>query len=326
MYYPPMIKKGDTIGICAPSAGIGRDLESYIRSRKLFEQAGFQIKETASVRNDAEPSNTGEIRGEEFNSLMKDKEVKMIIAAAGGSFNYEMLPYVDDELIKNNPKWVMGFSDPTFLTYYITCKFDIASFYGKNALFLDFPIKHRTTSEAFDIIQGKNIIQKSYDFYEKERDYESIGCNLDTPVYWELYHAKELDCKGRLIGGCIDVISNMIGTPFDCTKDYMDRYEDIIWYFDVFSYEAENLYLLMLQMKHCGYFKKAKAVIFGRVLMKGFSKDETYVELLKKCFDIPFLMNVDIGHVRPSMTVINGAVIHLTCKHGKGEISFEMNE
>jgi muramoyltetrapeptide carboxypeptidase LdcA involved in peptidoglycan recycling len=323
MYFPPIIKKGDTIGICAPSAGIGRDLDSYIRSIKKFEEAGFRIKETKSVRNNAEPSADGKTRGEEFNSLMKDKEVKMIIAAAGGSFNYEMMPYIDEKLIQENPKWVMGFSDPTFLTYYITCKFDIASYYGKNALFLDFPIKHRTTSDALALIQGEPVIQRSYEYFEKERDYESEGCNLDTPVYWELYHAKEINCKGRVIGGCVDVIANMIGTPYDATKDFINRYEDIIWYFDVFSYDAIELYLLMLQMKHCGYFRNTKAVIFGRVLLKGGSEDEAYVELLKKCFDIPFLMNVDIGHVRPTMTLINGAIIHLACADGKGEIAFE---
>lgn len=324
MYYPSTIKKGDIIGVCAPSAGIGMDIESYERSLAVFQKAGFKIKETASVRSETEPSNTGKIRGDEFNSLMKDPEVKMIIAASGGDFNYEMMPYIEDEWINKNPKWVMGFSDPTFLTYYITCKFDIASFYGKNITFLDFPISHRTTTEAFDLIQGKKVVQKSYDFFEKERNYELGGCNLDTPVHWDLFNAKSLNIKGRLLGGCIDVIAMMIGTPFDYTLDFINRYEDMIWYFDVFSYNAESLYLLMLQMKHCGYFRKTKAVIFGRVLFKGSSGENDYVKLLKRCFDIPFIMNADIGHVRPAMTLINGASVYLECAKGKGKISFDM--
>lgn len=324
MYFPPTIKKGDTIGVCAPSAGIGEDIESYERSIAIFREAGFKIKETASVRNATEPSNTGEIRAEEFNSLLADPEVKLIIAASGGDFNYEMMPYVNDELIRKNPKWVMGYSDPTFLTYYITCKFDIASFYGKNIRFLDFPIAHRTTTDAFDLIQGKPVIQESYEFYEKERDFETGECKMDEPVYWELYNAESLDIKGRLLGGCMDVISNMIGTPYDCTIDFIKRYEDMIWYFDVFSYGAEELYLLMLQMKHCGYFTKTKAVVFGRILLKGNSEDDRYVELLKQCFDIPFIMNADIGHVRPAMTLVTGAIARIECANGKGKIAFEM--
>lgn len=324
MHFPETIKKGDTIGICAPSAGIGGDIESYERCLKKLSEHGFLVKESASVRNDAEPSNTGEIRGKEFNELMADPEVKMIIAASGGDFNYEMLPYVDDEVILNNPKWFMGYSDPTFLIHYMTCKFDRSCYYGKNIGFLDFPVEHRTTEETLDLIQGKEVVQKSYPFFEKERDFENGTCIMDEPVNWELYNADSLDMTGRMIGGCADVISNMIGTPFDFTMDFMNRYEEVIWYFDVFSYGAEELYLLMLQMKYCGYFKKTKAIIFGRILFKGRSDDERFVELLKRCFDIPFIMNADIGHVRPAMTIINGAIGHIKCADGKGEISFEM--
>lgn len=326
MYFPETLEKGDMVGICAPSAGIGGDLESYERCLARLKKEGFRVKETASVRNDAEPSNTGEIRGREFNELLADPEVKMIIAASGGDFNYEMLPYVDDELIKKNPKWFMGYSDPTFLIHYMTCKFDIAAFYGKNIGFLDFPVEHRTTTETLDLIQGKKPVQKSYEFFEKERDFENGTCVMDTPVNWELYNADSLDVTGRMIGGCADVIANMIGTPFDYTKDFVERYQDVIWYFDVFSYGAEELYLLMLQMKHCGYFKKAKAIILGRILFKGRSEDADYPELLKRCFDIPFVLNADIGHVRPAMTIINGATGHVKCANGKGQISFEMEE
>ncbi len=323
MFYPPFLKQGDTIGICAPSSGIGDDLESYEKSVEKLRKAGFQIKETKSVRNASEPSASGEVRGNEFNALMADSEVKLILAASGGEYNFEMLPFIDPDLIRKFPKWVMGYSDPTFLTYFITCKFDIASLYGKNSKFMDFPIKHSSIDDTISLMKGNLVTQYSYDRYEATRDFENNGCHLDGIVNWELYQATSLDVSGRMIGGCADVIANMIGTPYDCTLDFVNRYEDIIWYFDVFSYSANALYLLMLQMKYCGYFEHAKAIIFGRILFKGDSVDEDYRVLLSKVFDIPFIMNADIGHVRPTMTLINGAVARITCENGKGSISFE---
>lgn len=65
--------------------------------------------------------------------MVTDDNVDMIMCAAGGDFALEMLPYVNSENILNNPKWIMGASDPTSLLYYVTTKLDIATLYGHNA-------------------------------------------------------------------------------------------------------------------------------------------------------------------------------------------------
>lgn len=393
MIYPNFIKKDEVIGICAPSAGVGGKKESFDSSIKTIKSYGFKIKETESVRNDSEPSADAKIRGKEFNDLIKDKSVKMIMSASGGDYNIEMLPFIDEEAVKANPKWVMGASDPTNILYYLTTKLDIATLYGHNAGSFDILPLHESQLNTFKIIKGDLVKQNSCDKYDGKPSYDKEMIDYNTDVYWtalaksnsksntnlnindinvissEITIGKQSDkinddiCKslikiseyktpanirhlipangygeantlevsGRLIGGCSDCILNLIGTRYDGARDFINKYHEdgIIWYFDPFMTSAPDLYRLMLQMKYCGYFKYTKAIIFGRIMFKEGYSDSEFIEKITKCFTeydsgdgyvIPIIWNADIGHVKPSFTLINGAMANLRCQGGNASI------
>lgn len=393
MIYPDFIKKGETIGICAPSSGVGGKIESFDASLNQIRSYGFNIKETKSVRNDSEPSSSPATRGDEFNQLISDDEVKMVLAASGGDYNIEMIPYIDASAFKKNPKWVMGASDPTNILYYLTTKMDIATLYGHNAGSFDISPLHESLVNSIKIIQGEMIVQHSLDKYDGNPSYDKELPDYNTDVYWtvldrpnddgasvtvyktdktshivpikvplyeiinneeyesmikiseykvpkdisQLIYAngysevKDLLVKGRLIGGCSDCILNLIGTEYDGTSEFIDRYGDdgIIWYFDPYMTDAPGLYRLMLQMKYCGYFKNTKAIIFGRIMFKEDSTDADFIRMITKCFTdydagggyrIPIIWNADIGHVKPAMTLINGAMAELKCSLGNASL------
>lgn len=398
MIYPEFITKGETIGICAPSAGVGGKLDSFDASLNTIKSYGLNIVETKGVRNDSEPSSPAKERGDEFNQLIADDKIKMILAASGGDYNIEMLPFIDEELLKNNPKWVMGASDPTNILYYMTTKLDIATLYGHNAGSFDITPLHKSQLDSFEILQGNLIIQHSHDKYDGDPSFDKDGIDYNTDVYWTILNrpntdkemvttykvdktnhivpvktpiyeilqhegwesmikiseynipgdisqliyangyseVKSLDVSGRLIGGCSDCIMNLIGTPYDGTSNFIDRYQEdgIIWYFDPFQTSAPNLYRLMIQMKYAGYFKNTKAIIFGRIMLKEGSTDADFISKITKCFTnydadgngyrIPIIWNADIGHVKPAMTLINGAMVHLECESGKAKLSMSL--
>lgn len=335
MIYPVFPKSGDTIGICAPSAGVGHKLESFDLSLDSIKEHGFKVVETASVRSIGERSAEASVRANEFHSLLTDSSVRTIIAATGGDYNYEVLPYINEELIRSNPKWVCGYSDPTNILYYMTTKLDIATIYGVNAGSFDWQPLHEYQKNALDIISGDLVDQHSYEFWDSTRDWENVA--LDTPVSWDAYfpgesepNTRNLDVSGRIIGGCTDIISKLIGTPYDGTADFIERYADdgFIWYFDTFDMSADILYLTMLQFKYAGYFKNARAVIMGRVMFPGESTDAEYVERLQRVFtdtNTPFIWGADIGHTKPAMTMINGAIGKLHCSNGKCALMSDIN-
>ena len=323
MQYPKFIKQGQTIGITAPSAGVGDDLDSFEKSINTLKKEHFQIVETESVRKKGIVSAPAKQRAKELDELIMNDNISMIICASGGDFLLEMLPYINWDHIKQHPKWIMGYSDPTSILYTVTTKLDIATIYGCNAGSFDQSKLHESLQNNIEMIKGNLITQYSFPYYQKERIENFDGYNLTEKDYWETING-EVDIKGRMIGGCIDCLKDLIGTPYDFTKDFIKRYQEdgIIWYFDVFSKSAEEFYLTLFQMKEAGWVKHIKGMIVGRVCFpQCFYEDFSYQEALKRIFpELPIIFNADIGHVPPKMTIINGSKAHITCNNGKGAI------
>ena len=334
MIYPKFPEQGSSLGICAPSAGVGRKIELFDKSLAALKSAGFDIIETASVRNDNIRSADAITRGEEFNLLVNNPDVEMIVSAAGGDYNIEMLPYLDIETLVNYPKWIAGASDPTNIMYYVTTKLDIATMYGFNAGSFDWDTLHEFQKNSFELMCGNTIKQYSFDNYDSNTDFSIQDVILDGDVNWQLSlpgideiidkssssDSPKLVAEGRLIGGCIDCIAKLIGTPFDGTKYFVKKYPRKIWFLDNFAMTSFDLYLTMMQMRYCGYFKGTKAIVFGRTMFPDKSDEEYITQLRQAIPDIPFIWNADIGHVKPCFTVINGAYGRVTCAQGKGTL------
>lgn len=326
MKYPKFLAKNDKIGVVALSAGVGDYIEEYKKSLTTIENKGFVIVETANVRNKGEVSNTADIRAAELDKLVTDKDVDFIMCASGGDFLIEILPYVNYKNIQNNPKWLMGASDPTSILYIVTTALDIATIYGFNACSFDQAKLHECQENAFEIMQGHLLEQASFDLYEIDRPENARSYNVTEKVYWETLNGK-VNVTGRIIGGCIDCLRGLPGTRFDYTESFIQKYKNdgIIWYFDIFSLTSEEFYLSLIQLKESGWFKYVKAVIVGRVRFPGGFTKMSYQEALKKIFkDIPLIFNADIGHVAPKMTIINGSLAHITSNEGKGKIELRM--
>lgn len=326
MNYPKFLVNDSKIGVVALSAGVGSYIDDYKKSISNLEKNGFGIIETASVRNSGDVANTAPIRAKELDRLIIDTDVDFVMCATGGDFLIEILPFIDYKNIKNNPKWLMGASDPTSLLYIVTTALDIATIYGFNACSFDQEQLHDCQLNALNIMQGNLVSQESFDLYELSRPEEAKSYNVTEKVYWESLNG-DVDITGRIIGGCLDCLRELPGTRFDYTKSFIDKYQKdgIIWYFDIFSLTAETFYLSLIQLRESGWFKHVKGVIVGRVKFPNRYTDMTYQEALKKIFvNIPIIFNADIGHVAPKMTIINGSVAHITCKQGKGRIELKM--
>lgn len=345
MIYPEFIKPGEYLGICAPSAGVGSKLESFEDSLETLHEFGLLTCETESVRNDDLPSAPAAVRGAEFNELYAEDEVKAVISASGGEYNVEMLPYIDQDLVLANPKWFAGYSDPTAIEMLLTTKLDIATIYGVNAGAWDWHPLHEYHHNALDILTGDIVTQHSYDMWAANGFDEETGCyHMDTPVEWtllrneggELAIESDLDVSGRLIGGCIDVIDWMIGTPYEDLKGFAERYagDGLIWFFDNFELNPMQLMYACTKMKLMGLFDNARAVVFGRVCFPGEASDMDYLERLERVFtgsrtdgkemDVPIIWNADIGHTKPSFTLINGSMAHLEMHAGSAELTMEL--
>ena len=265
--------------------------------------------------------------------MFGNKDINFIICAAGGEFLVEILPYVNFNKLIENPKFIQGFSDPTGLLFPITTKYDIATIYGNNFGEYGAEVYDRSVIENLEILQGNLIEQQSYELYENERAERITGLegyNFTTKVEWKVLDNKKANITGRIIGGCLDIISELAGTKYDGTKQFNEKYKEdgIIWYFDNCELSKEELIRTLWKLNELGYFKYTKGIIFGRNGAEISCLDYTMEEALKDSviyeLKIPIIYDADVSHKGPCFTIINGAIASIECENEKGNIRFKL--
>ena len=335
MIFPKYIEKGDTIGVCAPSSGVVD--EAKIKRTKNgalnLRNAGYEVAFSESVFKSDERgvSASPKQRGDEFNALVNNDKVSAIFSASGGDFLMEMLEYVDFDAIKKNPTWFQCYSDNTGLIYPIVTKCDVAAVYGCGIRDFGMQPWQRCVKDALGVLDGSVKKLESYEFHETLRhEYETglEGYFNDQETIW--VNGKDEDkveMSGRLLGGCLDVIVFLIGTQYDGTKDFIEKYKDdgIIWALESFAMSDVDIYAHLWQMKNLGYFENAKGFVFGRPCMFEHWVYEEYKDAVMdilKDLDVPVIFDADIGHMGPQFSWIMGAKAKVTSEGGKGTLEY----
>lgn len=331
MRYPENLKVGDTIGICAPSDGIvePEKIEKLNKAIEQLESMGYKVVETESVRKSVKGrSAKASKRVEEFMSLMKNDDVKLILYAGGGDFLMEMLEELDfEEISKMKPKWTQGFSDITTISFPLNIISDMPSIYCDAVK--DYAMKplYRNLIDALKIASGEEIIQNSFQKHSSgKEDNADYTYNLELETKWEnITGQKEIVMQGRAIGGCLDCVDTLIGTKFDKVQEYIKKYKDdgIIWFLECFEMNTPQLERILWKMKNAGYFENCKGIIFGRSFIMREDYELTFnqacIEVLGG-LNIPIITNADIGHVPPQLAMVNGAILKITSQNGKGTV------
>ena len=324
MNIPDFIKKGDVIGVTAPSAGFTEEVDlRKLESAKLnLSEKGYEVIETENVRKcEKGRSSKEKKRAEEFLSLIKNEEVKYILSTSGGDFLMEMLEYLDYEIIKANPKWIQGYSDNTGLIYPITTICDMATVYSGNVGDYGMSLWHEGVKNNLKLLEGKNIEQKEFDLFENEyvkkvTGYE--GYNLTDKVKYEFVSENKAEnFTGRLLGGCLDVLIMLCGTKYDKTAEFVRKYKEdgIIWYLESFDLSSARIQCALWQLKEAGWFEGAKGFLFGRPCFFREEYETDFNEAVKTALDslnLPIITGCDIGHRPPRLTMINGLMAEIS--------------
>ena len=297
MIYPNFLKKNDLIGLTALSSGCSDSIEEINEAISNLEKH-FKVIKTDNVYGNYIVSSSKDVRLKELNDLLKE-DIKLLQIARGGDFLYEILdefPY--DEIVNRN-LLVQGYSDPTSLLYILTTKYDLATIYGLNGKSYDGVLQEYQLNNI-EILRGNLIEQKSFDNESK-----SINGNFES--------------SGIIIGGCLEVLKNIIGTKYDNTNSFLKKYKNqkIIWYFDIYNMNPIDVYITLSQFRDAGWFKYSDTFLIGKVLIKQPEDTMTYSEAYKKALIGNVLYDTNIGHVKPMFTLINGSFANVFCCDNK---------
>ncbi len=295
MKYPNFLRKDDLIGITALSKGAGDVIkETKISLNHLKEN--YRLIVTPNVYGNGYVSSDVKTRIKEFNDLLNE-DIKMLMNIRGGDFLYETLNFLDYQKIVDKKLLVQGYSDPTSLLYVLTIKYDLATVYGFNGKSYDSEVLEEYQLNNLEILKGNLINQESF------MDRKTISLNGDFKA------------SGIIIGGCLDVLRNIIGTSYDNTLEFINKYSNykIIWYFDIYQMSSIDVYLTLLQMKNIGYFNKTDTIIFGSVLFPQIECELDYKDVYSKVFEkCNIIVDANIGHVKPVFTILNGSLATIT--------------
>ena len=334
--YPKNLNEKDTVGIISTSGGIydQNDQKRLDNAKKnLTNIYKFNFKESSNLRqNHKLTSMDGKIRAKEFMTFWQNENISWVAQAKGGEFLIDMLPFIDSDIIKNNnPKWVNGYSDCTLLNFYLTTNFNIATITSNN--FLSFGMNDIHSSLLNTIKIMKNFDedkQTNFSLYEKEklprkeRKFDNSYNLTEKIEYKNLYENKKDIISGRLIGGCIDVLIQLCGTPFDNTVNFCNQFEEgMLWYLENAELSPPSLYRTLLQMKKCNWFNNTNGFIIGRTYSNTPYLDFEYTDALHKVFDdlnVPVIYDIDTGHVAPQWTLVNGSYAKFNYEKGKASI------
>ena len=340
MRFPKYLEQGGTIGFMAPSFGCATEpyLSGFRNARKKFEGMGYKTVAGPNCYESAGMgiSNTPEKCGAEVMEMFGREDVDCLISCGGGELMCEILPYVDfGKLAEAEPKWFMGYSDNTNLTYLLATLADTASVYGPCAGAFGMEPWHEALEDAFGILTGKRQSVHGYELWEKEsmkdEEHPLAPYNVTEPVrlrsfvgkqeisFPEAYCFAEADeqrplrFSGRLLGGCLDCLVNLSGTRFDKTVEFVEKYHEdgIIWFLEACDLNVFSIRRAMWQLEETGWFRHVKGFLIGRPLnggeMMGLNAYDAVLEVAGRK-GVPVIMDVDLGHLPPMMPLIVGSL------------------
>lgn len=344
MKYPKFLPENGTIGFVAPSFGCNIEpyKSAFDNSLKKFKELGHSLDLGPNCYEGSGIgiSNTPEACGKELTDYYCSKENDVLMSVGGGELMCETMSCVDFEAIKAaEPKWYMGYSDNTNMTFLLTTLCDTASIYGPCAQTFGMEPWDKSLQDTYDLLCGKKSSVSGYDRWEKEslkdKEHPLVPYNLTEERKMKMFFPEEMKdsakvlFEGRLVGGCMDCLVNLLGTKFDDVKGFNERYKEdgIIWFIESCELNVMAIRRAIWQMKNAGWFSHVKGFLIGRPMLYGqemFGCDQyrAVVDLVKE-YQVPIVMDLDIGHLAPMMPMVSGAYAKVSVKGNDITIAYE---
>lgn len=306
--YPKKLVPGATIGLIAPSSP-SRDDDDIRMAGEVLESLGFRVRESTNLyRRTGYLAGSDAERAADLNALFGDETVDAIFALHGGYGASRILPLLDYDLIRNNPKILLGYSDITALLTGIFTQTGLITFHGKVAAgnFTDYSL-----AEFQKVLLGDPTgmtIGSAPPFTAKPGQVDREN---------RLVRMVPGKVQGQLIGGNLTLLSHLIGTPY--APDFSGK---ILFLEDV----GESVYRIdrmLTQLLLAGQLQRVAGIVFGKFTdcpahySSGVSLRLSEV-LEDRCggLGVPVLRGLMIGHIVDQTVVPVGGMAELDVEAG----------
>lgn len=343
IHFPPSLVAGDLIAITAPSSGV----PAYLHPRldlaiNHLRRRGYRVLEGKCLRAQYKNKSADKhARAEELMSFLCNPEIKAVMPPWGGDLGMELLELLDFErLAVQAPKWFIGFSDLSTFHFPLSLRSGWATVHGPNLMELGAGNLDLTTRALWDIVEsprGNQVTQHASSAYQVEENQWGVatdaGFNLTQPTQWKMLN-NETECvafSGRLIGGCLDIISRLAGTEWGNLPPFIHQCgnDGVILYFENVEMGPCELTRALYSLRLHGWLTSLNGILIGRNAGPDAdnSTQQNYLDALHSALgglNIPVIYDVDIGHIPPQMSLVNGALATVTYRHHRGSITQQL--
>ena len=333
---PKRLQPGDLVATVSPSWGGAGEPELRWR----YKQGVKRLEEVFGLKVIAMPNSlkgadylyeNPQARAEDLMMAFRDEKIKAIIANIGGEDSIRLLPYMDFDVIRQNPKIFMGYSDVT-VAHLFCHKAGLSSFYGP-AILTDFAENVEMNPYTIKMIQrtlfstdpigeihpAKEWTSERVEWLEENKH---IQRKMQSNMGYEVLQGSQT-VQGRLIGGCIEVLEFVKGTELWPEEKY---WQDSILFFETSEDKPAPSYMRYWLRNYAaqGILHKTNGIFFGK------PQDEKYYEEYKQEIvtvmreygleGLPILYNVNFGHTEPKCILPYGVLAEIDCQNGKFSI------
>lgn len=235
---PQALRPGATLAVLSPASAAKRDL--VLRGMNQLHALGYRTITGAHALSSGPLYYAGsrEERLEDFHAAFADPEVDAVIGTRGGWGSAELLPYLDAELIRANPKAFIGYSDHTSLHCWLQCEAGLVTYYAPMVA-ADF-----AREGGVDLASWRNCFEGAGSW--------TLGAGEGLRVL------REGSAEGRLTGGCISIFAEALGTPYapQIAEDSVLFLEDI----GTKPYQWDRM---LLHLRYAGLLERVRGIVFG---------------------------------------------------------------
>jgi muramoyltetrapeptide carboxypeptidase LdcA involved in peptidoglycan recycling len=330
---PRKLQPGNKIATVSPSSGAAG--EPGLRWR--YEQGVKRLEEVFGLEVVVMPNSLKgveylyehpEARAQDLMDAFKDESIKGIFATIGGDDSIRLLPHIDFNVIRKNPKIFLGYSDVT-ISHLFCHKAGLSSFYGP-AIMTDFAENVEMLSYTVDMVKrtlfSNEVIGeiKPADEWTSERlewveENKNTRRTMQKNTGYEMLQGNGV-VQGRLIGGCIEVLEFAKSTVLWPEEKY---WENSILFFETSEEKPEPGMLKYWLRNYAaqGILQKAKGIVFAKPMDEKYYEEykEEILTVMKEYVleDLPILYNLNFGHTEPKFIFPYGAMAEIDCENGR---------
>ncbi len=236
MILPPLLRPGDTVGVIAPSGPVDR--ERLLDGISYLQRRGYGVREGASLyARTRYLAGSDADRAADLNQMLGDREVRAIFTARGGYGSARLLDLVDYDLVREDPKIFVGFSDTTALQLGLYARTGLVSYSG---VVLCKDVDSDGLAEPTEAALWNGLT---------EGQHSTVG---------GLRALRTGRVEGPLLGGCLSLMVSLVGTP------YLPDLDGSVLFLEDVNEPPYRLDRMLFQLRMAGIFDRVGGVVFGQ--------------------------------------------------------------